>query len=64
MPRALAHLKSEIAANGQINILDNPAEVSTIAQIGAAGIEIADLSTQEASLKDVFLHLTSPGGPA
>ncbi|MGB5093251.1 MAG: ABC transporter ATP-binding protein [Parvibaculum sp.] len=67
MPRALAHLKSEIAANGQISILYNPAEVSTmalIAQIGAAGIEIADLSTQEASLEDVFLHLTSPGGPA
>lgn len=67
MPSALAHLKSEINANGQISILYNPADVSTmalIAQIGAAGIEIADLSTQEASLEDVFLHLTSTGSAA
>ncbi|MBI1262215.1 MAG: ATP-binding cassette domain-containing protein [Rhizobiales bacterium] len=66
LPAALSGYKSEINANGSISINYNPAEISTmdlIAKIGEAGIEIADLSTEEASLEDVFLHLTSHGEP-
>jgi len=47
---------------GELLIHYNPAESSAIhliERVSAAGIEIADLTTQEADLEDVFLQLTS-----
>jgi ABC-2 type transport system ATP-binding protein len=62
LPAALAHLRAELRADGCIAINYNPAETGAMALIDharQAGVEIADLSTEEADLEDVFLQLTS-----
>ena len=63
LPAALAGLKAEIRPDGALAIQYNPAETGVMAilgQIGAAGIEIGDISTEESDLEDVFLQLTAP----
>lgn len=63
LPAALQGLKAELRADGALAIQYNPAETGVMAilgQIGAAGIEIGDISTEESDLEDVFLQLTSP----
>jgi len=62
IPPQLAHHNAELRADGQLAFLYNPSEASMarlLADISSAGIEIADLSTEEAALEDVFLQLTS-----
>jgi ABC-2 type transport system ATP-binding protein len=62
VPPALADLKAEINAKGQLAIQYNPAETSPLIlleRVKSAGIEVIDLATEEADLEDVFLHLTS-----
>ena len=62
IPPQLAHHNAELRSDGQLAFLYNPSEASMaslLADISSAGIEIADLSTEEAALEDVFLQLTS-----
>ena len=62
VPESLRMLKSEITEDGQLSVMFNPTETKladVLARINVAGIVIADLSTQEADLEDVFLKLTS-----
>ncbi|MDO8837387.1 MAG: ABC transporter ATP-binding protein [Parvibaculum sp.] len=63
LPAALQGLKAELRSDGALTVQYNPAETGVMAilgQIGAAGIEIGDISTEESDLEDVFLQLTSP----
>jgi len=63
LPAALRGLKTELRSDGALTVQYNPAETGVMAilgQIGAAGIEIGDISTEESDLEDVFLQLTSP----
>ncbi len=62
LPAALARHKAELREGGDIAILYNPSEASMgalLQDVTGAGIEIADLTTEEAALEDVFLQLTS-----
>ena len=62
LPPQLEKYKAELRDDGQIAVLYNPSEApmaALLADISSAGIEIADLSTEEAALEDVFLQLTS-----
>ncbi len=62
LPPLLEKYNAEVREDGQIAILYNPDDApmaALLADILAAGIEIADLSTEEAALEDVFLQLTS-----
>lgn len=62
VPKQLGHYNAELRSDGQLAILYNPSEASMaslLSDVAAAGIEIADLSTEEAALEDVFLQLTS-----
>jgi ABC-2 type transport system ATP-binding protein len=55
-------MKAELRADGSIAVQYNPAETSAMSILGAlneGGMEIADISTVESDLEDVFLQLTS-----
>lgn len=59
---AIEGLKAEITDSGAIAIQYNPLEarvMDILDRVRDSGIEIADLSTEESDLEDVFLHLTS-----
>ncbi len=62
LPAALEGMKAELRADGSIAVQYNPAETSAMTILGAlnaGGMEIADISTVESDLEDVFLQLTS-----
>ena len=62
IPAALEGMKAELRADGAITVQYNPAETSAmaiLAALNAGGMEIADISTVESDLEDVFLQLTS-----
>jgi ABC-2 type transport system ATP-binding protein len=62
LPSALEGMKAELRADGSIAVQYNPAETSAMTILGAlnaGGMEIADISTVESDLEDVFLQLTS-----
>ncbi len=62
LPPQLAALKAELREDGRLAVRYNPAEMKAgdiLAQIGNAGVQVADVSTEEADLEDVFLQLTS-----
>lgn len=62
LPAALKGMKAELRADGSIAVQYNPAETSAMTILGAlnaGGMEIADISTVESDLEDVFLQLTS-----
>ena len=55
-------MKASLRPDGSLDIQYNPSEVSAmsiLAQLSAEGLEIADISTEESDLEDVFLQLTS-----
>jgi ABC-2 type transport system ATP-binding protein len=62
IPAVLDGMKAELRADGSIAVQYNPAETSAMSILGAlnaGGMEIADISTVESDLEDVFLQLTS-----
>ena len=65
VPASLSHLHAESGGPRHLKLRYRPSEtrVSDILdQVRAAGLEIADLSTVEADLEDIFLQLTRRGG--
>jgi len=62
VPATLDDLNADLMEDGCLMVQYNPAEASVmdlISRISSAGVEIADLSTQESDLEDVFLQLTA-----
>ncbi|MGX1197956.1 ABC transporter ATP-binding protein [Parvibaculum sp. MBR-TMA-1.3b-4.2] len=62
IPASLEDMKVTLRPDGSLDIQYNPVEVSAmsiLAQLSAEGLEIADISTEESDLEDVFLQLTS-----
>jgi len=62
LPASLGGLNAELRKDGSLALRYNPAETKAgdlLAQVSAAGIVAADVSTEEADLEDVFLQLTS-----
>lgn len=62
LPALLGNLNAELRKDGTVALRYNPAETKAgdlLAQVSAAGIVAADVSTEEADLEDVFLQLTS-----
>lgn len=62
LPASLGNLNAELRKDGTVALRYNPAETKAgdlLAQVSAAGIVAADVSTEEADLEDVFLQLTS-----
>jgi ABC-2 type transport system ATP-binding protein len=62
LPAALDGMKAELRLDGTLSVPYNPAETSAMVILGAlsaGGMEIADISTVESDLEDVFLQLTS-----
>ena len=71
----LANCKNALAALGieridshHLRLSYQPTQMAlgaVLAAVGAAGLTISDLSTEEADLQDIFLSLTAmPGHPA
>lgn len=61
MPPALNEWHSVVDADGKLVINYKPSKhgiQSILDAVRAAGVEVADLTTQEANLEDIFLHLT------
>ena len=64
IPSSLAPLSATLSAEGQIVIDYKPSSApiqGILQQVQAAGIAVRDLSTREASLEDVFRHMTKAG---
>ena len=62
LPAPLQTLGSTIDKNGHLVIPYKPSQISVgsiIEKVMAAGIEIRDITTQQADLEDIFRHLTS-----
>lgn len=62
LPAGLDDLKPELRADGSLALHYSPKDspvTSVLSRLAALGIEVADLSTEESSLEDVFLQLTS-----
>jgi ABC-2 type transport system ATP-binding protein len=62
VPPSLADLNVERLRDGKLAVLYNPADTPVmmlIERIKDAGISIADISTEESDLEDVFLQLTA-----
>ncbi len=62
VPSGLDDLKPELRRDGQLALHYSPKDspvTSVLARLAALGIEVADLSTEEATLEDVFLQLTA-----
>lgn len=61
VPASLAPLRPELLGPRRLRLHYRPSEMPfprVLALVQAAGLEIADLSTQEADLEDLFLELT------
>lgn len=61
LPAALAGEHTELKADGRIQIAYQPSKNAVdkiLSDVSSAGIEIRDISTEEADLEDVFLQLT------
>ncbi|MGE5539161.1 MAG: ABC transporter ATP-binding protein [Gemmatimonas sp.] len=61
LPDSLADFEAEVRPPRQVLIRYRPSETkigAIIAAIGSAGLTIADLTTEETSLEDIFLELT------
>lgn len=61
IPPALQSLQAKLDA-GRVVITYQPSKTSlqdVLNQVSAAGISVRDLSTREADLEDIFIHLTS-----
>jgi ABC-2 type transport system ATP-binding protein len=64
LPEALQRFHLEIAAPGRLVFRYRPSRTALsdlLAALQASGLAIADLSTEEADLQDVFLQLTGSG---
>ena len=62
VPASLSSRGAVLRDDGELALVYNPdvdSMAALLADITAAGIEIADLTTEEAALEDVFLQLTS-----
>lgn len=67
LPEALRALGGELRSDGTIAIRYNPSAhgmSEVLGAVNAAGIGIADLTTQESDLEDVFLQMTGSGAAA
>ncbi len=69
LPASLAGLDAKVTPNGRLQIRYKPSEAQmedVLARIRQAGLTIADLSTTEGDLEDIFVALTSdkPAPPA
>ncbi|MDA0221631.1 MAG: ABC transporter ATP-binding protein [Proteobacteria bacterium] len=69
LPETLQGLDAKVTPNGRLQIRYRPSEAQVdevLARIRAAGLTIADLSTTEGDLEDIFVALTSdrPTPPA
>ena len=69
VPAALDGLHAELAGPNRLTISYQPSRTSAgqiIQAVNAAGLTIADLSTEETDLEDIFLQLTrtDPGAGA
>ena len=67
LPEALAGKEMELEAPDRLVVRYKPSQTrlgAVLDQIRAAGIAIADLSTEETDLEDIFLQLTSRRGGA
>ena len=68
LPPALAALGIERIDSHHLRLSYQPTQMAlgaVLAAVGAAGLTISDLSTEEADLQDIFLSLTAmPGHPA
>lgn len=65
IPESLAMYSPEIRADGRLALHYAPSAVpagQVLAAVGAAGLAIRDLSSEEADLEDIFLRLTSSKG--
>ncbi len=64
VPDALSHLHADLAAPNRLTISYQPSRTSAgqiIQAVVGAGLTIADLSTEETDLEDIFLQLTRTG---
>jgi ABC-2 type transport system ATP-binding protein len=62
LPEALAKLGASLNKDGQLVVPYKPSTThasDVIAQITSAGIDMKDVTTQQADLEDIFRHLTS-----
>lgn len=67
LPEAVQALGGELRSDGSIAIRYNPSAhgmSEVLGAVNAAGIGIADLTTQESDLEDVFLQITGAGATA
>lgn len=65
VPAALAGFSAELRPGRRLAIRYRPSEhpiAAILEAVRASGVGIADLSTVEADLEDIFLQLTSPAG--
>lgn len=61
VPESLGMLSPELAAPGRLTLRYRPSQISfaeVLARLQQSGLEIADLTTREADLEDLFLDLT------
>lgn len=66
VPEALAPFAPEIRPDGRLVVRYKPSEMPVAAildAVAAAGLRVADLSTEETDLEDIFLQLTSSRMP-
>jgi ABC-2 type transport system ATP-binding protein len=64
VPGTLARWQTEINAEGKLVISYKPSKDAVqdiLSALMAGGVQVADLNTSEASLEDIFIHLTHSG---
>jgi ABC-2 type transport system ATP-binding protein len=64
VPGTLARWQAEINAEGKLVISYKPSKDAVqdiLSALMAGGVQVADLNTSEASLEDIFIHLTHSG---
>ena len=67
VPATLARWQSEINTEGKLVISYKPSKDAVqdiLSALMAGGVQVADLNTSEASLEDIFIHLTHSGKKA
>lgn len=67
LPPALATVGAELRADGRVAVQYSPSKIpmsDLLAAFSQAGITIADLTTQESDLEDVFVQITSGANAA
>ena len=64
MPAPLARFETELGPGRQLAVRYRPSETEVgeiLAAVREAGLTIVDLTSKEADLEDIFLHLTRDG---